>query len=253
MRKFKPFLVQDHRDVQRFFDNVAPQYGFSHGAATRSLRYRLKTILEMINTRGGTLLEMGCGTGDHILELLHHYDKGIGVDISPRMLARARQRTRNASHSSSHRLEWIQGDCEELDAVPENSITTILAVGSLEHFLDQGSALVSASKVLKPGGEFICLSPHGNFAWYRHMAPILAVNTKHLSTDCFPTLEKVQIWCQGTNLEVNQLKWWSFVPLGDIPFSMKPFVILLDRVGRILPFASLKSGLAFCLKKKPVP
>ncbi|HEV2561676.1 MAG TPA: metalloregulator ArsR/SmtB family transcription factor [Rhizomicrobium sp.] len=109
-----------------------------------------------------SLLDAGTGTG-RMLELLAPYIKrGVGVDVSPEMLAIARDRLQriHANHcqvrlADVFRLPFPQGTSEHgFDAVLFHQVL---------HYLDDPqAAVVDAARVLKPGGRILIadFAPH---------------------------------------------------------------------------------------------
>lgn len=62
--------------------------------------------------RKGTLLDLGCGTGEIAIPLSSHFEKVIGIDASPNMLAEAKIKSDKASVSN---IEWIEKNVDEID------------------------------------------------------------------------------------------------------------------------------------------
>lgn len=109
-----------------------------------------------------SLLDAGTGTG-RMLELLSpHIRRGVGIDVSPEMLAIARDRlTRAGAHhcqvrlADVYRLPFAPGDGERgFDAVLFHQVL---------HYLDDPqAAVVDAARVLKAGGRMVIadFAPH---------------------------------------------------------------------------------------------
>lgn len=102
--------------------------------------------------RGATLLDIGCGTGLPLTQVL--LDAGCGVvalDSSLEMLARFRA---NFPHLASHHTT-IQS-CDLEDGVFDGA----LAWGVLFHLpiAEQARAVARVSRLLKPGGRFLFTS-----------------------------------------------------------------------------------------------
>jgi S-adenosylmethionine-diacylgycerolhomoserine-N-methlytransferase len=78
---------------------------------------RDRLIAELGLEAGGTVLEMGCGTGRNLIAVARAYPKAelYGFDISEEMLKTARASVRRAGLADRIRLS--QGDAVEFDAV----------------------------------------------------------------------------------------------------------------------------------------
>jgi SAM-dependent methyltransferase len=117
---------------------------------------------------GGTVLELGCGTGRISLPLARAGVPLVGIDRSEPMLARARQRARR---SRLHNLRLVRGDIRHLPFVTtkprrglrsndasEGGFSMVLApYGMLQSLLrerDLAATLASVHDVLAPGGTF---------------------------------------------------------------------------------------------------
>ena len=103
-------------------------------------------LLEPVRTRGGVVVELGCGSGlltRHLVDAGHHV---IATDASPAMLALARQTAPDA-HSV---LQVVLPD----DPIPDAD--AIVGVGHVLNYLpDEASvdrALVDIAGALHPGG-----------------------------------------------------------------------------------------------------
>src|SRR5258707_2129774 len=73
----------------------------------KSYHRRIEEIYRFLISPGRRMLEIGCGTGDLLASLRPAY--GVGVDFSPEMIQRARQR--------HPQLEFVQADGHDLDSV----------------------------------------------------------------------------------------------------------------------------------------
>lgn len=75
---------------KEFFDNHAPHY--MQNAFTAATNSEVDFIIELFQLQPGhTVLDMGCGTGRHAIELARRGMHVTGVDLSPGMLAEARK------------------------------------------------------------------------------------------------------------------------------------------------------------------
>jgi 2-polyprenyl-3-methyl-5-hydroxy-6-metoxy-1,4-benzoquinol methylase len=90
---------------EEFFDGHAPVY--MDNPFTKNTREEIDFLLEEFKLPLGSLiLDMGCGTGRHAIELARHGYRVTGVDISSGMLREARK----AAKEAGVEVEWIQAD-----------------------------------------------------------------------------------------------------------------------------------------------
>jgi ubiquinone/menaquinone biosynthesis C-methylase UbiE len=61
------------------------------------------------------VLDLGCGNGHHLLALAPEVARGIGIDVSPGMIALARARLRNSAWKA--KITFEVGNAEELNAI----------------------------------------------------------------------------------------------------------------------------------------
>jgi SAM-dependent methyltransferase len=113
----------------------------------------------------GSVLDAGCGTGEHVLlAAAHGADDATGVDISPKAIEQARAKA--ASRGISARFEV--GDALNLD-LPASSMTTIVDSGLFHVWTDEERPRYAASlgSVLAPGGRvyLMCFSDRQPGDW----------------------------------------------------------------------------------------
>ncbi len=101
---------------------------------------------------GQTVLDIGCGTGTLTLQIEHcHPDaKVYGLDIDPRVLAIAHDKSKQTKTT----VTWTQGQCSALP-YSHDSFDHVFASLLLHHLtrLEKQAMLLEALRVLKPGGQ----------------------------------------------------------------------------------------------------
>ena len=231
------------RDVVEHFDGLAEEYHDTHGPADRLLAYRLAIIRGLFaGAPRDTFLEIGCGTGIHLLPLAGDFSGATGIDVSPAMV---RVATRNAARSPHRDRISVGVDSADLLAtIPDGSVDVVLCVGALEHILDKRATARQVQRVLSRDGVFVCLTPNGGYCWYRFIAPLFRMETRHLSTDRFLAAEELVGLVEDAGLAVRELRHWRFVPRGDMPGWLGTVLVGLDRVGETLGLGWLRGGLA---------
>jgi 2-polyprenyl-6-hydroxyphenyl methylase/3-demethylubiquinone-9 3-methyltransferase len=192
-------------------------------------------------------LDLGCGNGHHLLALAPEIARGIGVDISPGMIELARARLRSSAGNPHLRFEV--DDAETLTAIADQSIDLVICIGAFEHMLDKRAVLASIHRVLKFGGRFFCLTLHADYVWYRTIAPMLRIATKHLSSDRILANDELSLLLDEVGLRRHRYATWTFIPKGDMSAVPASLLTLLDAVGRHAGLNSLRGGLCLCAWK----
>lgn len=102
---------------------------------------------------GGPVLEVACGTGRITLPIAQQGVDIAGLDVSPAMIARARQNGAKAGLP----VEWIEQDCRDMRLERKYALL-FSATNAMQHLLDIDSAcafLRSARTALAPGGRLV--------------------------------------------------------------------------------------------------
>lgn len=237
-------LVKSSEEIRAFFDAIAPNYADSHGPAAPSLRYRLSLIESLLSgTERNTLVEIGCGTGLHLFPLSEKYQHTIGTDLSSAMIARAEKIRQQHPHGM--RVQLCVDPAETLGTVADETADAVLCVGALEHIPEKGKVLSQVFRILRPGGTFVCLTPNGEYVWYRHLAPRLGLATRHLSTDRFLGKTELTALLNDSGMSIDHLLPWTFIPRGDMPKRWASLLQLIDGLGRMTGITCLRGGIAF--------
>lgn len=109
-----------------------------------------------------SVLDVGTGTGSMLELLSSHIRRGIGVDVSPEMLAIARDRL---ERMPAHHCQVRLADLYRLpfrSATQETGFDAALFHQVLHYLDDPQAAVAEAARVLKPGGRIIIadFAPH---------------------------------------------------------------------------------------------
>ncbi|WP_273404188.1 class I SAM-dependent methyltransferase [Actinobacillus porcinus] len=116
------------------------------------------TMLSLLpDLKGKKLLDLGCGTGEHLaLYLEHGADFVVGMDLSEAMLTQAAQ---NLSQKRP-RFSLYQSSMEQLNALPENDFDIITSSFAFHYVQDFPKLLADIKAKLKPNGTLVFSQEH---------------------------------------------------------------------------------------------
>jgi SAM-dependent methyltransferase len=117
-------------------------------------------VAELGLRAGQTALDVGCGTGralPHLRAAVGRGGKVLGVDLTPEMLATARDHGR-------HLDGWlVLADARRLP-LRAGGVDAVLAAGLLRHLPDAGDGLAELARVTRAGGRLGLFHPSGRAA-----------------------------------------------------------------------------------------
>ena len=143
--------TQDH------FDRVAADYDRWKEKAHYYYGFVKQALAEVVPP-GSRVCEMGCGTGD-LLASLEPVD-GLGTDLSPEMIARAR-----VKHPG---LRFEVHDLMR-EPLPER-FDYIVSVDVAEHVPDLNRAMKTMAAMLEEGGTLVLITPNPSWRWILEIA-----------------------------------------------------------------------------------
>jgi 2-polyprenyl-3-methyl-5-hydroxy-6-metoxy-1,4-benzoquinol methylase len=111
--------------------------------------------------KGGKLVDFGCGDGSFLERAREKFD-AIGIEMSPRSAALARQRV------PADRI--LEGPLTEIAAhsLREKSFDLVTQFGYIEHEWNPRAALEAAFRLLEPGGVTVLKTPNFD-SWNRRV------------------------------------------------------------------------------------
>ncbi len=123
--------------------------------------------LELAAEQGGRVLEPACGSGRVLVPLARAGHRVVGLDASPHMLARAREKLWAAGLTESPRVRLVEGDMRAFE-LGESFDLAVIAVKSFAYLIaraDQQAALAAVAAHLRPGGLLALDLLHPSPAW----------------------------------------------------------------------------------------
>jgi len=135
-------------DVRQAYRRWAPVYDRTFGKIVDAA---VRQVTERANAFSGRLLEAGVGTG----LALPHYGPQLrvtGIDLSPDMLARARERVARSSQGNVEAL--LEMDATAL-AFPDACFDVSVAMFVMTVVPDPAQVMRELARVTKPGGSLL--------------------------------------------------------------------------------------------------
>jgi len=159
----------DESDVLDAYRRWAPVYDYTFGLVAGESR---RHAVQVLNQRQGRILEVGVGTGLSLPDYKRHLEV-VGIDLSPEMLEKARERV------NEEKLDHVTG-LHEMDAsdlkFADGSFDIVVAMFVMTVVPDPEKVMRELSRVVKPGGEVMLVNHfsqrEGVRGWVeRRMAP----------------------------------------------------------------------------------
>jgi len=134
------------QSIKRFFDNTEVYLRKDFGVSVRAIAVR--SLLGELNS--SAILDLGCGDGRVSLQYLSYSNKLTLVDLSEKMLERARV---NTSGALKRNVEYVNQDF--LDLAWKDSFDVVLCIGVLAHVVSVENAVAQVATFLRSGGRCI--------------------------------------------------------------------------------------------------
>jgi 2-polyprenyl-3-methyl-5-hydroxy-6-metoxy-1,4-benzoquinol methylase len=134
--------------------------------------------------KGKTVLDAGCGGGDHILKIAPYAKRITGVDLFTIPTARKR-----VGHLSNVTL--VEADLLDMDL--HEQFDVVFAIGVVQHTDDPDLAVANLVKHTKPGGRLILwdYSSEGNFIAEKIIEPLRKSLLSHASIKTLKVISEI--------------------------------------------------------------
>jgi len=156
--------------VQALFDSLALEYVHEREQQISFVSQK-RIVIQMLLGGRGRLLEVGCGPGIMLPDLLAMGFDVRAIDVSAEMIRRAEQRM--TGHPLARRCRLAVGDVERLE-FGEGAFDAVLAMGVLEYLPACDGALREMVRVLRPGGHLVLTVPNRAAAYHVASSAYLA-------------------------------------------------------------------------------
>jgi ubiquinone/menaquinone biosynthesis C-methylase UbiE len=194
----------DH--LQRIKQEFARQAaGFATSAATTE-RAPIQRIIEATGADATKLaLDLACGPGIVTVELAAAAGEVVAFDLTPEMLAKARER---CSKAKLQNVSFKEGSAAKLP-FPENHFDVVVTRAAIHHFQEPGRILGEAMRVMRNGGTLVVAdvvsSEIGEKSALQNAIEVLR-DPSHVRM--YPASELASL-VQGSGLKVERQESWD--------------------------------------------
>ncbi len=150
--------IRSGADVRAMFDRIVPRYDLMNrimtGGRDRAWRTRVAKIAIAGKPHGQLrVIDVATGTGELTLAIARSgAAEVLGIDFSGKMIAAARKKAERERGD----VQFEVGDAMELPFA-DGSFNACTVSFGLRNMPDYDAAIAEMSRILKPGGQFICL------------------------------------------------------------------------------------------------
>ncbi|HEY2549533.1 MAG TPA: class I SAM-dependent methyltransferase [Streptosporangiaceae bacterium] len=130
------------------YDAVADFYASGFGSAADPVSRSLLDLLGPVN--GLRVLDLACGHGRLTRELARRGAEVVGIDISGRLISKARELER----ADPMGVRYLHADVAGPDVLGEAEFDAVACSFGLSDIDDLDAAMASTSRALRPGGRF---------------------------------------------------------------------------------------------------
>lgn len=141
----------DEHAVRKAYARWAPVYDLSFGKIADAGRVM---AVDTINKRQGRVLEVGVGTGISLPRYRRHLQV-TGIDLSPEMLKKARDRVEKLGLDNIEQL--LEMDAQTLD-FEDASFDTVVAMYVMTVVPEPAKVMAELERVCKPGGQVLIVN-----------------------------------------------------------------------------------------------
>jgi ubiquinone/menaquinone biosynthesis C-methylase UbiE len=140
-----------------------------------------------------TILELGCGAGYAVKQIIDefHVNQLVGLDISKTVIQSAR--IRNRKHLSNGKVKFLQGDVKQLP-FQDQFFSKVFSIQSIYFWEDLPNTFAEIYRVMKPEGSIIItLSDGENDNKWEGITTLIEHQVMPIMEQCgFKNIEKIK-------------------------------------------------------------
>jgi ubiquinone/menaquinone biosynthesis C-methylase UbiE len=178
---------------RKHFDSWSRTY--EHDRASRRLNEIQHEVIASLALRpDDRLLDVGCGTGAAVREAAPQVKRGVGIDLSPGMLTRARELA-----SGLDNVEFREVDVSGPLPFADGQFTAVMSTTAFHHFPKPEHAVREMARVLAPGGRLVIADANADMVVVRVLDFLLRrFQASHVG---FPRPSRVAAMMTASGLE----------------------------------------------------
>jgi 2-polyprenyl-3-methyl-5-hydroxy-6-metoxy-1,4-benzoquinol methylase len=168
---------------ETLFENYADSY--DRESFTRGTQGEVDFIEKELNyDKRLRILDVGCGTGRHAIELARRGYSVTGVDLSESQLNKAKEK----AAAANVRIDFQKADARELNFQSEFDAVLILCEGAfslMETDAMNFRILQNVERALKPGGKFILTTLSALYPLYHSVMDLINAEENNMKYEKF--------------------------------------------------------------------
>lgn len=151
-------VSKQRRVTKKFFDDVAGEwFERTYDPEGKLLKYPVNGVRKDVAmdevrklVKKGSVLDLGCGTGNMVVELLELGYDVKGIDVAPKMIVEAKKFLAASKIKKDPQKVFAVGDCLNLKRGATYDVVT--GLGLLEYLEGEAPLLTNLGRVVKKGG-----------------------------------------------------------------------------------------------------
>lgn len=197
-------IAHDKQAIAKSFGNAAISYNGSAGLQQRVGNVLLGFVRERMPTESAPkVLDLGCGTGYIVSQLVDNSEMMFALDIAEGMLRVARLGM-SENETVNKSVHYI---CADAEAIPlkENSVDIVVSNFAIQWCPDRQVLFQEIARVLVPGGRFIFSMP-GADTLHELKASWQQADSNHTHVNQFCEVDELAADVQYSPLQVEVLQ-----------------------------------------------
>jgi len=241
---------KDVGNIAEAFDHLADQWDDLCGPSSliaNEFHAHVAFLRRMCQRLGRPrVLDIGCGTGHHLIHLASWIAEGVGIDFAPRMIERARA---NAVTARIDHVRYAVAEASALDRKNLGRFDLALFIGTLEHVTQPAKALKVARSALAKGGRIVVIMPHraNLFFFLRRLRQ--GGNGQIFTSGSLYDVGRLRCLAESSGLSVESVHPLHFSIDRPSEPSVPPFWRMIAAILRHMPTAPARGAFALVLRE----